>query len=171
MARRLGTTNELDVIFALAGTDRGRPAPYLERARAGGGGGAGHAGRLRGLGRLADSVVFIRQGVPWRCAPLVAGRAAPDRPPRVYYAASDQNYRRARAEDRFAGDLDSASATSHAAEVATCGAPADGYLLFDDGSSRAWRESGRSFLIFAAVIGSIALIGFLTALRMRSPRA
>ena len=119
----------------------------------------------------ADSVVFIREGVPWRCAPLVSGRAAADRHPRVYYAASEQTYRRARAEDRFAGDLDSASATSHAAEVATCGAPAGGYLLFDDGSMRAWRETGRSFLIFAAVIGSIALIGFLTALRMRSPRA
>jgi hypothetical protein len=121
----------------------------------------------RVTGRLADadSVVFIKQGAPWRCAPLVSGRAEADRHPRIYYVASEADYRSAHTENRFAGDLDHADATSHGDDVAACGAPADAYLLFDDGSRRRWREAGRSLLTIAGVVGSIALIAFLASLR------
>jgi hypothetical protein len=107
----------------------------------------------------------MKQGAPWRCAPLVSGRAEPDRHARIYYAASETNYRRARAENRFDGDPDLATTTWHRDDVAACGAPADAYLLFDDGSTRTWRETGRSLLIIGGVVGSIALLAFLTSLR------
>jgi len=127
-----------------------------------------YAYRITGHLADADSVVFMKQGVPWRCAPLVSGRAGADQHPHVYYVASEADYRVAHAQNRFAGDLDHTSATSHGDDVAACGAPADAYLLFDDGSTRAWRETGRSLLIIAGVVGSIALIAFLASLRKHS---
>ena len=124
-----------------------------------------YAYRITGHLADADSVVFMKQGAPWRCAPLVSGRAGADGHPRVYYVAPETDYRRAHVENRFAGDVDLVSATSHGDDVAACGAPADAYLLFDDGSTRRWREAGRSLLIIAGVVGSIALIAFLASLR------
>jgi hypothetical protein len=122
-------------------------------------------------GRLADadSVVFMKQAVPWRCAPIVSGRLDVGQHPRVYYVASEAEYRRAHADNRFAGDLDHASATSHGDDLTACGAPADAYLLFDDGSRRRWREAGRSMLIIGGVVGAIALVAFLASLR-RQPQ-
>jgi hypothetical protein len=122
-------------------------------------------------GRLdnADSVVFDDGGVAWRCAPLVSGRAGADAPPRVYYAASETHYRRARAENRFAGLLNTVSPpTSQHPAMSACGAPADGYVLIDDGSLRTWRETGRSLMTIGGVLGSIALAAFLFALLRRS---
>ena len=40
-----------------------------------------YAYRITGHLADADSVVFMKQGAPWRCAPLVSGRAGADRTP------------------------------------------------------------------------------------------
>ena len=46
--------------------------------------------------------------------------------------------------------------------------PSDALLLIDDGGLRGFRESGRSMVIIAAVVGAIALAAFLTAVRRQS---
>jgi hypothetical protein len=110
-----------------------------------------------------DSVAFDDGGIAWRCAPLVSGRAVAQ--PRVYYAASEADYRRARAENRFAGLLNTISPpSSQSPAMSACGAPADAYVLIDDGSLRRWREARRSLVTIGGVLGSIALVAFLYAL-------
>ena len=115
-----------------------------------------------------DAVVFGQGQTTWRCAPLLSDRAGSHDHPGVYYAASEARFRRARAEDRFVGELYSPTGNFLGRvrpEATACDVPSDALLLIDDGSLRGFRESGRSMLIIAAVVGGIALAAFLTALR------
>jgi hypothetical protein len=128
------------------------------------------ANRYQISGRLldGDAVVFSQSDTTWRCAPLISGRPDTEKHPSVYYAASETQYRRSRAEDRFVGELYAPTGNflgrvRH--EATACDVPSDALLLIDDGALRGFRESGRSLLIIAAVVGGIALAAFLTALR------
>jgi hypothetical protein len=121
--------------------------------------------RYQITGRLAelDSVAFKNRDVAWRCAPLVSDA---DSRPHVYYVATETSYRRARAENRFAGELYRGTDPYVVDGAKTeCQSPLDAYLLVDDGSFRTMKETSRSLLTMAAVIGAIALIAFLLSLR------
>jgi len=122
----------------------------------------------RVVGKLVEgsSVAFDNQGVAWRCAPVVSARGDGDPRPRVYFAASETSYRRALAEDRFAGVLHSASRAflnKPRYEEIACGVPPDAYVLIDDGRLYAYRASGRSLVIIAGVIALLAGIVFVVA--------
>ena len=70
--------------------------------------GAGTAcNRYRITGRLVDgeAVVFGQGAGTWRCAPLVSERADAASGRGVFYTAPEAQYRRARTENRFAGEL------------------------------------------------------------------
>jgi hypothetical protein len=126
--------------------------------------------RYRISGHLANSeaVVFSQGGGTWRCAPLVSERGDADRRPRVYYTASEAQYRRARGENRFAGELYSPTGNflgGVRSEAPACDVPSDALLLIDDGSLRGYRESGQSLLGIGGVVGAIALIAFVISLR------
>lgn len=114
-----------------------------------------------------DTSVFSNGDVPWRCTPLVSD---PESRPRVTFIATEKSYRRARAENHCAGELYRATERPYMLGGSTipCDVPADGYLLVDDGSWRAWKETARSLLIMAAVIGSIAAIALLWSLRKQA---
>jgi hypothetical protein len=121
-------------------------------------------------GHLADGdAVVFSQGVgTWRCAPLVSERADADHRPSVYYTASEAQYRRSRADNRFVGELYSPTGNFLGrvrAEATACDVPSDALLLIDDGSLRGYRESGQSLLGIGGVVGGIALIAFLVSLR------
>ena len=121
-------------------------------------------------GRLADAdvVVFTRNDVTWRCAPLLSEGAGADTRPSVYYAASDTQFRRSRAESRFTGELYPPSGNFLGrvrSEASACNVPEDAFLLIDDGTLRGERESGQSLLIIGGIVGAIALAAFLTSLR------
>jgi hypothetical protein len=121
-------------------------------------------------GRLADAdvVVFTHNDATWRCAPLLSEGADADRPPSVYYAASEAQFRRSRADNRFTGELYSPSGNFLGrvrSEASACNVPEDAFLLIDDGTLRGERESGQSLLIIGGIVGAIALAAFLTSLR------
>jgi hypothetical protein len=131
--------------------------------------------RYRVGGQLAatDPVAFDNHGASWLCAPLVSGRTDGDRRPRVFYAASETTFRRARADNRFAGELHSASAAflhKPSYEATACGVPDDSYVLIDDGSSRTYLMLGRGALIIGGALGCLAAIAFVIE-RRRAARA
>jgi hypothetical protein len=126
--------------------------------------------QFRVTGRLADdeAVVFSQGPGTWRCAPLVSERGNADPRPSVYYTAPEAQYRRARAEDRFVGELYSPTGNFLGRvrpEATACDVPSDALLLIDDGSLRGYREGGQSLLGIGGVVGAIALIAFLMSLR------
>lgn len=126
------------------------------------------ANRYHVTGRLADgeAVAFSQENKTWRCAPLVSDRAG--QPPSLYYTAADAQYQRARAENRFTGELYSPTGNFLGRvrpEATACDVPSDALLLIDDGTLRGYRESGRSLLLIAGVLGAIALIAFVMSLR------
>lgn len=114
-------------------------------------------------GHLADidGVVFNRNRARWRCAPIVSDN---DKPPRVFYAASETHYLEAHAANRYVGELYRASGSPVWNGVQGT-VPSDAYVLFDDGTQPREQASARSLLIISAVIGSIALVAFFMALR------
>ena len=121
-------------------------------------------------GRLqdVDAVVFSQGQATWRCAPLVSEGAGGDTQASVYYTASEAQYRRSRAENRFVGELYSPAGNFLGRvrpEATGCDVPSGALLLIDDGSLRGYRESGQSLLIIGGVVGAIALIAFLMSLR------
>ena len=121
-------------------------------------------------GHLADgeSVVFSQGAGTWRCAPLVSEGRDADKRPNVYYTASEAQYRRSRAGNRFVGELYSPTGNFLGrvrTEATACDVPSDALLLIDDGSLRGYRESGQSLLAIGGVVGGLALIGFLISLR------
>ena len=113
--------------------------------------------------RLADidGVAFNRNRERWRCAPIVSDT---DGAPRVFYAASETHYLQARAANRLVGELYQAPRSPVWKGVEGT-VPYDAYLLFDDGTQPRELASARSLLIISAVIGSIALVAFVMALR------
>ena len=126
--------------------------------------------QYRVTGRLVDgeAVVFGQGAGTWRCAPLVSERADAASARGVFYTAPEAQYRRARAENRFAGELYSPTGNFLGrvrAEATACDVPSDALLLIDDGSLRGYRESGQSLLGIGGVVGGIALIAFLMSLR------
>jgi hypothetical protein len=121
-------------------------------------------------GRLADSdaVVFADRGRTWRCAPLLSDRADAGKHPGVYYAAPERAYERSRADGRFVGELYSPTGNFYGtvrSEAVGCDMSSEALVVIDDGTLRGFWETGRSLVVIAAVLGGIALIAFLIALR------
>jgi len=114
-----------------------------------------------------DTAVFTNDAVPWRCTPLVSD---PESRPRVLFVAPETSYRRTRAENQCVGEIYRATDRPYVLGGSSipCDLPADGYLLVDDGSWRAWKETARSLLIISLVIGSIAGVAFLFSLRKQA---
>jgi len=122
--------------------------------------------QYRIVGQLAgaDPLGFVNHGAGWLCAPLLSGRAEAATEARVFYAASETTFRRARAERRFAGELHSASAAflkKPSYEATACGVPDDSYVLIDDGTLRGYVIAGRALLIGGAAIACLAAIAFV----------
>src|SRR5262249_27887358 len=117
-------------------------------------------------GHLADidGISFNRGRARWRCAPIVSDT---DRPPRVYYAASETHYLQARAANRLVGQMYRANGSPVWSGGIEGTVPYDAYLLFDNGTQPRELASARSLLIISGVIGAIALIAFFMALRMQ----
>ncbi len=121
--------------------------------------------RYRIAGRLLDTnpVGFDNRGSSWLCAPLVSERAQAKTETHVFYAAAEETFRRARAENRFPGELHSASAAflrKPSYEAVACGIPDDSYILVDDGSLRGFLTVGRALLIAAGALGCLAAVAF-----------
>ena len=115
----------------------------------------------------AESVVFSQGGGTWRCAPLVSERGDADKHPRVYYTASEVQYRGGRTDNRLAGELYSPTGNFLGRvryEATACDVPSDALLVIDDGSLRGYRESGQSLLGIGGVLGAIALLAFVVSL-------
>ena len=122
------------------------------------------------VGRLVDTapVSFDNRGGSWLCAPLSSGRAEAATQTQVFYAAAETAFRRARAENRFPGELHCASTAflrKPTYEATACGVPDDSYVLIDDGSLLAYRTTGRALLIAAGAFGCLAAVAFFIEAR------
>jgi hypothetical protein len=119
-------------------------------------------------GYLLDSeaVTITQDGSRWIYAPLVSEPGS-GRSPRIYFAASEPSYRRARAEHRYVGILKPYVVPSVQSQLEAAGvSPAYGTLFLEDsGTLRAAAASAISLLVFALVGALASLFVFLMAAR------
>jgi hypothetical protein len=120
-------------------------------------------------GYLVDSeAVPVTQynGRRWIYAPLVS-EPGTGKAPRLYFAASEQSYERARAEKRYVGILKPYAVPSVRSQLAAAGVtPAfDTLFLEDSGTVRGAAASSFSLMVFALVGGLVSLMVFFMAVR------
>lgn len=123
-------------------------------------------------GYLVDSeaVTITRSGKRWIYAPLVSDPGSGNSP-RIYFAATEPSYQRARAEKRYVGILRPYVFSSVESQLQAAGvSPAAGALFLEDsGTLRGAAASAISLLIFALVGALVSLVAFLMAARGARP--
>jgi len=133
--------------------------------------------RRRGLvfeisGYLAnsESVTVNQYNGTWIYAPLVS-EPGTGKEPRLYFAATEQNYQRARAEKRYVGVLRPYVMPSVRAQLVAQGLnPGYGALFLEDnGNLRGAAAGAISLMVFAGVGALVSLFLFLMAARRARP--
>jgi len=133
--------------------------------------------RRRGLvfeisGYLAgsESVTVNQYGGQWIYAPLVS-EPGTGKEPRIYFAATEQSYQRARAEKRYVGVLRPYVMPSVRSQLVAQGLnPGYGALFLEDnGNLRGAAAGAMSLMVFALVAALVSLFIFLVAARRARP--
>jgi hypothetical protein len=120
---------------------------------------------------VASEAVTVNQfNGDWIYAPLVS-EPGTGKEPRIYFAATEKAYHRARAENRYAGFLRPYVIPSVRSQLAAQGlVPGTGALFLEDSGTLRGAAAGAISLIVFALVGALAsLFLFLMAARRARP--
>jgi len=118
----------------------------------------------------SESVTVNQYGRDWIYAPLVS-EPGTGKEPRIYFAATEPSYQRARAEKRYVGVLRPFVMPSVRSQLVAQGLnPGNGALFLEDsGNLRGAAAGAMSLMIFALVAALVSLFVFLMAARRARP--
>ena len=118
----------------------------------------------------SESVTVDQYGGQWIYAPLVS-EPGTGKEPRIYFAATEPSYRRARAEKRYVGVLRPYVMPSVRSQLVAQGLnPGHGALFLEDsGNLRGAAAGAMSLMVFALVAALVSLFIFLIAARRARP--